>query len=169
MKLFKVGDFILPVYAGFDLTQRYEPMGGEVILRACSGRGIKQMTYTRTRIVTSGNGWVPAGLQSLDFTAQHAVACITPETVPADFVTRQATLPATRRADTGHVPYGLAQLAGGQTVEAGCTVVDDLATVAEVTGAVAYQVGYYPLLTCWVLRPTRSGPEAAWELIAEEV
>lgn len=169
MKLFKIGDFELPVYSGFDLSQRYEPFGGEAILRACSGRGIKQMTYTRTRIITSGGGWVPSGLQALDFTAQHAVACIAPETVPADLITREATLPATRRADTGHVPYGLAQLAGGQTVEAGCTVVDDLATVAEVTGAVAYQVGYYPLLTCWVLRPTRSGPEAAWELIAEEV
>ena len=169
MKILKIGDFVLPVYAGFDLTQRYEPMGGEAILRACSGRGIYQRTWRKTRVVTSARGWVPSGLQSLDFDAQHAVACVTPETVPADFVTRQATLPATRRDDDGHIPYGLAQLAGGQTVMTGCDVVDDLATVDEVTGAEAYQVGYYPLLTCWVLRPTRSGPEAAWELICEEV
>lgn len=169
MKILKIGTFELPVYSSFDAAQRYEPMGGETILRAVSGRGIKQMTYTRTRITTSGGGWVPSGLQTLDFTAQHAVACIAPETVPAVFATRQATLPATRRSDSGHVPYGLAQLAGGQTVEAGCTVVDNVATVDAVTGAVAYQVGYYPLLTCWVLRPSRSGPEAAWELICEEV
>lgn len=169
MKILKIGDFALPVYAGFNLTQRYEPMGGEAILRACSGRGIKQMTWTRTRITTGGGGWVPSGLETLDFTAQHTVACVVAQTVPADFATRQATLPATRRADDGHVPYGLAQLAGGHTVMAGCAVVADVATVDEVTGAEAYQVGYYPLLNCWVLRPTRSGPEAAWELICEEV
>ena len=112
---------------------------------------------------------MPSGLQSLDFDAQHAVACIVPETIPAVFATRQATLPATRRADAGHVPYGLAQLAGGQTVEAAATVGGNVATVAGGAGAVAYQVGYYPLLTCWLLRPQRSGPASAWELVAEEV
>lgn len=169
MKILKIGTFELPAYAGFDLAQRYEPMGGEDILRAASGRGIKQMTWHKTRVTTSASGWVPPGLQSLDFTVQHALACITPETVPAVFATRQATLPTTRRADAGHLPYGLAQLAGGQTVEAAATLVGNVATVAAVAGAVAYQVGYYPLLTCWLLRPQRSGPASAWELVAEEV
>lgn len=170
MKILKIGSsFDLPVYAGFDLSQRYEPLGGEVILRAGTGRGIKQSTWRKTRIITSGGGWVPDGIQSLDFTIQHALACIAPETVPAVFATRQATLPATRRTDSGHLPYGLAQLAGGQTVEAAATLAGNVATVAAVSGAVAYQVGYYPLLTCWINRPTRSGPAHSWEFIAEEV
>lgn len=169
MKLFKIGAFELPAYAGFDIAQRYEEMGGETILRAVSGRGIPQRTWRKTRVVTSASGWVPSGLQSLDFDAQHAVACITPETIPANPATRQATLPATRRADAGHLPYGLAQLPGGQTVAADVTLAGDVATVAAVAGATAYQVGYYPLLICWILRPTRSGPEPQWELIAEEV
>lgn len=169
MNIIKIGNFDLPVYASFDVTQRYEPLGGEGILRACSGRGILQRTWRKTRVVTSGGGWVPAGLQSLDFDAQHAVACIVPETVPANPATRQATLPAARRADAGHLPYGLAQLPGGQTLAADVTLAGHVATVAEVAGATAYQVGYYPLLTCWILRPTRSGPEPQWELIAEEV
>ncbi len=169
MKILKIGTFELPVYAAFDASQRYEPLGGEGILRAVSGRGILQRTWRKTRVVTSGGGWVPSGLQSLDFDAQHAVACITPETIPANPATRQATLPATRRADAGHLPYGLAQLPGGQTVAADVTLAGDVATVAAVAGATAYQVGYYPLLTCWILRPTRSGPEPQWELIAEEV
>lgn len=169
MKILKIGSFELPVYAGFDLAQRYEPIGGEAILRAVSGRGIKQMTWGKLRVTTSGSGWVPAGLESLDFTAQHSLACIVPETVPAVFATRQATLPTTRRSDSGHVPYGLAQLAGGQTVETPATMAGNVATVTAVTGAVAYQVGYYPLLTCWVNRPTRSGPGFSWEFTAEEV
>jgi hypothetical protein len=169
VKVLKIGTFELPVYASFDLTQRYEPLGGEAILRAGTGRGIKQMTYRKLRVTISGSGWVPAGLDSLDFTAQHALACIAPETVPAVFATRQATLPEARRSDTGHVPYGLAQLAGGQTVEAAATLAGNVATVAAVTGAVAYQVGYYPLITCWINRPVRSGPAHSWELVAEEV
>lgn len=169
MKILKIGSFELPVYASFDATQRYEPMGGETILRAGTGRGILQRTWRKTRIVTSGGGWVPSGLQSLDFDAQHAVACIVPETIPAVFATRQATLPTTRRADAGHLPYGLAELTGGQTVAAGVTLAGHVATVDAVAGAVKYQVGYYPLLTCWLLRPQRSGPSPTWELVAEEV
>jgi len=169
VKLLKIGTFELPVYASFEVTQRYEPIGGETILRAVSGRGILQRTWRKTRVVTSGSGWVPSGLQSLDFDVQHAVACIAPETMPADSVTRQAELPVTRRSDAEHVPYGLAQLPGGQTVAAAVTLAGDIATVDAVTDAVAYQVGYYPLLTCWLLRPSRSGPDHSWELIAEEV
>lgn len=169
MKLFKVGTFELPVFAGLDLTQRYEEIGGETILRAVTGAGIKQQTWRKTRIVTSGGGWVPPGLQSLDYAAQYAVACIVPETIPAVFATRQATLPTTRRTDSGHTPYGLAQLPGGSSVLADVSLAGNVATVTAVSGAVAYQVGYYPLLTCWLMRPTRSGPQPAWELIAEEV
>lgn len=169
MNVLKIGSFELPVFAGFDIAQRYEPMGGAGILRATSGRGILQRSWRKTRVVTSGGGWVPSGLQSLDFDAQHAVACIVPETIPANLITRQATLPTTRRSDAGHTPYGLAQLPGGQTVMAAVSLAGNVATVAEVPGATAYQVGYYPLLTCYLLRPTRSGPEPQWELIAEEV
>lgn len=169
MKLLKIGGFELPAYASFDLTQRYEPIGGETILRAISGRGILQRTWRRTRVVTSGSGWVPSGIQSLDFDTQHEIACIAPETVPADFVTRQVGLSGIWRNDAGHVPYGLAQLPSGQTVAAGVTMNGEVATVGAVADAVAYHVGFYPVLTCWLLRPTRSGPDHSWELVAEEV
>lgn len=169
MRLFKVGAFELPVLAGLDLTQNYEPMGGEAILRAGSGRGIMQRTWRKTRVITSGSGWVPAGLQSLDFDAQHLIACIQPETVPADPITRQATLPTTRRADTDHLPYGLAEFADGYAEKVAATLVGNVATVEAVAGAVRYQVGYLPLLLCWVKRPGRGGPSHAWELVCEEV
>ena len=168
MKILKIGDFELPVLSSFDITQRYEPLGGESILRTVSGRGIKQMTWNKLRVTTSGNGWVPSGIDSLDFTIQHTLACIAQATVPADD-DRQATLPANRRSDDLHVPYGLAQFANGQTLMVAVAMSGDLATVAETPGAVRYQVGYYPLLTCWINRPTRSGPDHSWEFVAEEV
>lgn len=46
-------------------------------------------------------------------------------------------------------------------------------TAAAVSRAVGYLVNYYPLLQCWVNRPTQSfavsGANYSWELIAEEV
>lgn len=169
MKIFRVGGFELPVYSSFDIAQRYEPLGGETILRACSGRGILQRTWQKTRIVTSAQGWLPSGIQSLDFDAQHVVSCIVAETLPANALTRSVTLPATRRSDDGHLPFGLAQMPGGDTFQVPVSVVDDVATAAELPGARLYQIGYYPQFTCWLLIPQRSGPEPKWELIAEEV
>lgn len=169
MKTFRVGGFELPVYSSFDLTHVYEPLGGETILRACNGRGILQRTWQKTRIVTSGQGWLPSGVQSLDFDAQHVVSCVVAETVPASTLTRSVTLPASRRSDAGHEPFGLAQMPGGETFAVGVSVVGDVATAAELPGARLYQIGYYPQFTCWLLRPQRSGPDPKWELIAEEV
>lgn len=169
MMILKIGAFELPVYAGLELTQRYEPIGGETILRAVNGRGIMQRTWRKTRVVTSGSGWVPPGLESVDNSVPLALACVLARTVPAHFVTRQATLPAACRTDAGHLPYGLAQMPGGASVQAGVTLAGNVATVDAVPGALAYQVGYYPLMTCWVMRPSESGPGYAWEFEAEEV
>lgn len=168
MIILKIDTFELPVFSSFDLAQRYEPIGGETILRTISGIGVKQMSYQKRRIITSGTGWVPSGLNGLDFSVTHDIGCVVPETLPADFSTRSVELPDTIRIDSGHVPYGLAQMPGGQTVECSVTVDDLVATAAEVSGAVAYQIAYYPLITCWLMRPTSSGPDHSWELVAEE-
>lgn len=168
MKILMLGDFKLPALAHLDLEQRYEPIGPEAILRAGSGRAIKQMTYDRMRITTSANGWVPSGLQSLDFAQTYVMRCIRPESLPASPLTRQATLPAGKyRSDAGHTPWGLAELASGNTVPTLATLAGDVVTLTEVDGAVAYQVGYYPEFTVWLTRPSRSG--FSWELSAEEV
>ena len=49
----------------------------------------------------------------------------------------------------------------------------DTATLDAVTNAIGYQAAYYPLITCWLQRPTesatRSDASYRWELIAEEV
>lgn len=170
MKRLMIGSFVLPVWAGLDLTQRYEEIGPEGILRTSSGRGIKQMTWRKRRIITQGSGWIPAGLDAIDPTQQHVVHCILPESLPADPITRQVTLPAARRTDAGHLPFGQAEVGRGHIVMTPVTLAGNVATAAAVPGALRYQVGYYPALLCWVNRPSRSGPDGySWELIAEEV
>ncbi len=168
-----IGSLSIPLLAALDIDQQYQPIGGETILRAVSGRGIKQMTYQRLRITTSGTGWLHPGLHSLDFTAQHVLSCVVPRSLPADFSTRQATLPAARRADSGFTPFGTALLPGGRAVSTPASMAGNVATCDAVSGALAYQVNYYPAPTVWLMRPNESGNQAdasyRWELIAEEV
>lgn len=170
---FEIGSLVVRTIAGFDLQQSYEDIGPEALLRTVSGRGIKQTTYSKLRIVTSGNGWMPAGLQTLDRTQQHVVKCIQPRTVPAVFATRQATLPAGRRSDADATPWGYAIKADGSAVTSAVSMAGNVATVAAVADAVAYAVAYLPQVTCWINPPMDSGDMSAatyrWELVAEEV
>lgn len=170
MKRMRIGAFELPVFSCFDLQQEYEQIGGETIMRAMTGRGIKQSTWQKTRIITQANGWIPAGLNGLDFDVPHQVDCVAELTIPANFGTRQAGLPTTRRSDSGHLPWGLAQLEGGHCVVCPVTIIGNVATVAAVPGAEAYMVGYYPSYTCWLSAPRQGrGADHSWQLVCEEV
>ena len=173
VKILKVGAVSLPVLACLELTQSYAPLGGDTILRSGRGTALHQQSWRKVRITTSGSGWIPAWLDAVDTTVAQTLACIMPRLLPADAGTRQATLPATRRSDAGHTPYGLAFLADGSAQLAGASLAGNVATVAAVAGAVAYAVGYYPQYTVRVLRPTdsgdRAGAQARWELVCEEV
>ncbi len=171
--ILKIGALAIPTLAALDLEQGYEPLGGEAIFRTVSGVGLKQSTWQKTRITTSGSGWLPAGLETLDTTAQLTLACVVPRAVPAVFATRQAILPSARRTDAGHLPWGVAYLADGSPVVTGATLAGNMATLDAVDGAVAYQALYLPQFTVWASRPTGSGTRSdasyRWELVCEEV
>ena len=172
MKVLKFGSVEIPARACLDLDQTYEPIGGESILRTLSGTGIKQTTWKKLRTTISGGGWIPNGLAAVDFTQQQVIACIVPRSVVCDG-SRQAVLPAARRADTGYTPWAFALMDDGSVVSTPVSIATNTATATAVTGAIGYQVLYYPLLTCWANRPRDSGTlgEASyrWEIVAEEV
>jgi hypothetical protein len=169
----EIGTLVIPLLAGMDIDQQYSALGSETILRAVSGRGIKQMTYNRMRVTTGGSGWMPAGLEALDFTAQHVIKCVVPRGLTAVFATRQATLPAARRSDGDYTPFGTALLAAGRAVNTPVSMAGNVATCTAVSGAVSYHVSYYPAPTVWIMRPETSGSLAdasyRWDIVAEEV
>lgn len=169
IKILKIGAFEMPVMAALEINQKYEPIGGEHIFRTINGRGVGQSTWRKTRVTTSGTGWIPPGLDEVDTRVQQAVACVVPKLLSANLGTRVATVPGTFRTDAGHAPYGLAIMANHQAVPVPVTRILNEVTVAAVAGAVAYKVGYYPLLNCILRRPNTSGPGNAWEIVAEEV
>lgn len=168
----KIGALEIPNRAALDLDQTYEPIGGESILRTMSGAGIKQITWSKLRTVIQGGGWSPPGLEGIDTTTQQTVACLVPRSLFAN-ASRQVTLPTARRSDAGAEPWAWAIRPDGSIVNTGMSLAGDLATADEVTGAIGYQIQYYPLLTCWISRPSESGVRGdatyTWTLTCEEV
>lgn len=167
----QIGSVVIYDLEALDLDQQYELIGGETIQRAVSGAGLKQMTWSKLRVTTSGSGWLPPALDGLDTSVQMTLRCGIPRANPC--VGLVATLPAARRADAGHLPYATAILASGQAVRTAVALVGNTATVTAVAGAVDYRVYYYPELTVWAFRPNISGNRSEathrWELICEEV
>lgn len=173
MIMLKFGTLEVPTLAALEIEQSYELLGGESIFRAVNGTGLKQATWSRVAINTSGSGWLPAGLDTLDRSQPITLACVTPRKVPAVLATRQATLPTTRRSDAGHVPWGIAHLADGSTVKTTATLAGNVATLAAVAGAIAYEAYYLPQFTVWAGKPVESGSRGdatyRWEIVCEEV
>lgn len=172
-KVFQLGPFSLPVLARADsLTQAYEPIGGEHVFRAGTGRGIKQMTWQKLKVITSGSGWIPAGLNSLDYTQHMILRCVTPVAIHIPGDVHSIVLPAKRRTDPGHSPVAHAQLPGGRYMPVGMLVAGDTGTLDPVQGAIGYMIQYYPELTVIAMRPRQSGDAGSaihsWELICEE-
>lgn len=171
-KTLKIGSLEIPVRSAIDADQSYTAIGGETVLRTISGAGIRQETWKRIRTTINGGGWLPAGLAAIDTTVSVDVACIAPQARVAD-VNRQATLPAARRSDAGHTPWAFALLPDGGLANTTLGIAGNVATAGAVAGATGYLIHYFPLLHCWINRPTQSFSVAAgshtWEIIAEEV
>lgn len=174
VKSLQIGPVTIPVYATVGgLTQRYEPLGPESILRVASGRGVKQMTWSKIRIVTSGSGTVPPGLDGLDYSQSMVLRCVTPRGIALQPDVLTTMLPATRRSDAGHEPFAVAELPGPRYVRTALVLAGNVATITPVTGAIAYLVRYYPEYTVWAKRPGAGGDHRQsthdWELVCEEV
>jgi|GEM_PF-1019549 hypothetical protein len=172
VKTLKIGSIEIPLRSALDCATAYEQIGGETILRTINGSGIRQETWKKLRATVSGSGWIPPGLDAVDSTQQQVVAFAAPLAVTCDG-SRQATLPAGRRSDSGYTPWAIALLADGGIIDTPVAVVGDTATADAVADAIGYQAWYYPQITAWVSRPSQSLEHQtatwSWELFVEQV
>lgn len=156
--------------ASHSISQDYEPMASESILRMANGTGVKQTIWSgKTKIITRGQGRFPPGLRGLDYSASMVLECVTP--VAIDSVSNVITVPSARRSDIDLM--GLA-LIDGRSVHAGVSLSGNTATLNTVSGAAAYQVLYFPKFTVFASRPTennsaRQWGQHGWNLVCEEV
>lgn len=172
-RAFQLGGVVVPVEAAMQLSQRIEPVdGGAGVLRLGRGAAVKQVAWEKQRVTLSGSGWAPPGLLGLDYAQPMLLRCGLPDVAEGIGDSNLIELPLARRTDAGYLPFARAHTAQGP-VSAALEVVDDLAAVTPVEGAIAYTVWFFPEFTVYASRPGRTftsdGAAASWELVCEEV
>lgn len=169
-KSFELGGIIVPLTAALGLSQSIAMVGGRASLRFANGASLRQQAWRRMSVVLSGDGWVPLGLDGLDFEATMTFKAGVPHALRTN--NGVVTLPAARRTDTGYLPFARAHLPGGSDVATPVSLVGNVATCTTVTGAISYTVSYYPQLTVWADPPEqqfdRANASANWSLNLEE-
>lgn len=168
---FQLGTVAVPVLAaGTEIKQNYSPLGGRALIRTLNGTGVRQSHWRKTKIVTTGTGWIPAGLQELNYDQSMVLKCSAARQQQSG--SNVFALPTTRRSDVGFTPLGAA-LVNDSWVESSVVVVVNTATVQIVPSATGYRVVWFPEFTVHADPPTEDNDLAeatfSWTLTAEEV
>ena len=159
------------VRIGFDaaqqISQTYEPLGGRSMRRKLSGAAHVQSNWSKWRTTINGNGRLPEGLSAIDPAASVSIYCMAPLSITE--TDNSIILPAARRTDW--VPHGYA-IVDGRMIATPVSIATNTATLTSVSGATHYVCAYYPILTCYVDKPSLDfngrGPVTGWTLTAEE-
>ena len=160
-----LGGIPIVLHAGApDLSE--QPLGGWSRDRMSDGALIKQTHWQKTAGSISASGWIPPGLDGLDYTGTLELRSTQISNIQSAGLV--FTLPTTPRPD--QAPWALA-LVGDQWVEASASTVDGVATVTAVAGASLYQVLWLPVYNVSADRPvkTQSGGIQSWSISWEEV
>lgn len=165
-----INGIALPLRVGGEIVQVYEDFGGFSLLRLGLGAAVHQEAWRRVRTTLSATGIVPPGLAAIDWTAAIALGCVGPRSIQS--ATNVIALPGVRRTDAP--PYGFAIDAVGRLLPTAVNMAADTATLTALSGAIGYQVLWYPVLTVHApsgvrVRFDAAGSVAGWELTAEEV
>ena len=154
----------------FPASQDYDVLEGATVHRMLNGAAAKQSHWRKITTRISGDGWAPAALAGVDWTAPVEISCIQARAIHS--ATVNATLPAARRSDLGTNVYCRA-VVNGELVATPVSVVGNAATATAVASATSYQFYYYPKLSCYSSGPSESldlsGAAYGWSLEAEEV
>ena len=164
----ELGGLTVPLWAAADFDQTYDVIGPRPIMRMMSGVGVMQSHWQKLKTSLNGSGWMPAGFDGLDRTAQQLLKCAAPRTIQS--ASNAITLPAARRTD--YTPGMTALMPGRILVETPSSLVGNVLTGTTVSGALAYVAWYWPQLTGYIVGLTtnaRQGDAGSWKLDFEEV
>ncbi|MGQ7957688.1 hypothetical protein ACUTAF_08225 [Pseudomonas sp. SP16.1] len=161
-----LGGVEIVLHAGAPV-ETLEPIGGSTVLRMSDGAGIKQQHWERMAGSISGDGWMPPGLDGLDYSGPLELRSTKVQSIGGSGLVY--TLTSTPRPDVA--PWGLA-LVGRDWVKTACAVVDGVATLTAVAGATAYRACWLPVFSVFANRPSESQSGATgghtWSLTWEE-
>jgi hypothetical protein len=165
----KLGGVVIPRLLAGAPELSVEGVEGASTVRMSLGALVKMTHWSgKARGSISGNGWMPPGLDGLDYSQVLELLCTQQEAV--NTTATSIALPSTPRQD--YAPWVIAHL-GTETVKLPCTYVDGVATVAPLPGAELYTFCWLPMYQVFATKPPKglsAGQNThSWQLDWEQV
>jgi hypothetical protein len=147
---FMLGGIPIVLHAGApELSE--EETGGSSLVRLSLGAAVKMTRYQKMAGAISGQGWIPPGLDGLDYSAPLELRSTQVSNMQSSGLTFE--LPTTPRPD--QAPWAFA-LVGDQFLPAAVSTAAGVATVTAVAGASLYQVWWFPVYSVFATRPPKT-------------
>ncbi|KJK03563.1 hypothetical protein UB43_03430 [Pseudomonas sp. 21] len=162
-----LGGVPIELHAGAP-SQQYSSLGGQALIRLSAGQGVPMTHWQKTAISISGTGWMPPGLDGLDYRQPLELRCTKPMSMAGTEL--EFRLNGVPRPDVA--PWAQA-LVLGQWQTAAVEMNADVAQVSPVPGATLYRVCWMPIFT--VTATSRRGDLDAsaaihgWQIDCEEL
>lgn len=150
------------------VSQSITPLGGPEIVRLSGGVGVPMTHWQRSAISLSASGWMPPGLDGIDYTQPLELRCTKHLSIVSTGTS--FSIPGTPRPD--FAPWAMA-LVGKEWVETPMVLAGGNAEVTSVAGASAYQVCWMPAFMVSAKRPQGDMDPSAnthgWQINCEEL
>jgi hypothetical protein len=144
------------------------PLLGESVIRLSGGEGVKMSHWGKAAGTISGQGWMPPGLDGLDYSQPLELRLTAQESIVGD--SRAFILTSTPRDDREPWAFGLV---GARWVQTPCSLDGLVATADLVVGATKYMVQWMPVYNVFASKPpkTQSSGQGSfgWTITWEEI
>lgn len=159
----------LPIYLeSGPVQQEYSAESGTTDARLSNGRLVRMHHWRKESITLSGQGWMGAGLDGLEYSQPLELRCTQPKSITTGALSAELT--SAPRPDVE--PWAMAKVQG-DWVSTQCSLAGAVASITPVAGASAYRVSWMPMYTV-LCQPPREAldPSSAnyqWSFTAKEV
>ncbi|MEB2870311.1 hypothetical protein [Pseudomonas rhizosphaerae] len=148
--------------------QSDNPLLGESVIRLSGGEGVKMTHWGKAAGTISGQGWMPPGLDGLDYSQPLELRLTAQESMVSNG--RVMALTSSPRDDWA--PWAFA-LVGARWVEVPCVIDGLTVTVDPVAAATKYMAQWMPVYNVFASKPpkTQSSGQGSfgWTIAWEEV
>lgn len=164
-----LGGLPIDLHAGAP-QQSYNPEGGMTDTRLSSGQLVRMIHWQRETITISGQGWMGAGLDALDYTQPLELRCTAPKnaTSPSNVI----QLPDTVAIRPDVPPWGHA-LVGRSWVPTPATLSGTTGVCVPVPGASTYRFSWMPVFMVLCRPPAEAldagQGNASWSFTAQQI
>ncbi|NWD49017.1 hypothetical protein [Pseudomonas gingeri] len=173
LPMITLGGIPIVLHAGAP-DQADTPLLGEAVVRLSGGEGVKLTHWSKAAGSISGQGWMPPGLDGLDYSQPLELRMTSQECIVS--AGREVVLTSVPRPDKE--PWAQA-LVGFEWVGTGCSMAEDpstgalVALVDLVVGATRYMVQWMPVYNVFASKPPKTMSASAgnfgWTINWEEV